>query len=122
MQFKKILLGLVSGSMIFFFTACTSTTESDGKDAKTIGSVTSTERTSRSQKELEEILEKTIPGTDNHFETNEEGLEDFVRYVEEFSPLIEQSMIDKIRENGELYFTEDQMVRLNKAFDESSAL
>ncbi|MEI5989622.1 hypothetical protein [Enterococcus crotali] len=122
MTLKKILVSLIAGSILCFFTACTPETKTEVKESKTSTSSTAEKMTSHSPKELAEIFEKTIPDTDNHFENNEEGLEAFVRYVEEFPPLVELSMIEKIRENGPLYFTEDQMIRLNKAFEETTAL
>lgn len=117
---KKVILGILIGSMVLFLNACSSTSVNE-KTEPPLSDV-SEETNEPFQKELKEILENTIPSLDDHFETNEAGLEAFVRQVEEYPPLVDLSMIDVVRERGKYYFSEDQMNRLNNALDETTAM
>lgn len=122
MNFKRLSAAVLSGSMLFLLNACSKTPENESKNTEVRSSEVSYDTRLPSQIELKEILEKTIPDYDDHFDTTDEGLEAFIRQVEEFPVLVDLTMIDTIRERGNLYFNELQMERLNKAFDETTAL
>lgn len=120
MKTKVLLLGIVTGVAVLVLGGCNSAAKNEVSETKT--SVTKQAEALPAKVELQEILDNTIPDLNEHFDTTDEGLEAFIRQVEEFPPLVELSMIDVIRERGPLYFNEEQMNRLNKALDETTAL
>lgn len=120
MNMKKKLSGIAMGAAFLFLAACNSNIAKE-EPRNSVSEVSDTIK-SPSNRELEEILEKTIPGLDDSFETDEEGLEAFVRQVEEFPPLVDLSMIEIVRERGKYYFSVEQMNRLNDAFEDTTAL